>query len=138
MVLGATNSIPIRKPNRSRFSNFIEQAKNPFVVISFSILNGVLELDKNVETIMTPLKDTMILSADAILDHNAVDAILLSGYSRFPVHEPGNPLAFIGLPIKKFLTYDPSQALPVSSFSLSILPTVNCFQALDYLYGFSV
>ena len=73
------------------------------------------------------------------------------------MHEPGNPLAFIGLllikkvirkhnnfsfcnlPIGscKLLNYDPSQALPVSSFSLSILPealpSVNCFQALDYL-----
>jgi metal transporter CNNM len=57
----------------------------------------------------------MILSADTILDHKAVDAMcvllpftlpncwltmfhsLLSGYSRFPVHEAGNPLAFIGL-----------------------------------------
>jgi len=97
-----------------------------------------LELNtKNVETIMTSLKDTVILSADAILDHKAVDAILLSGYSRFPVHEPGNPQAFIGLLlIKKLLNYDPSQALPVSSFPLSILPeampSVNCFQALDY------
>lgn len=61
------------------------------------------------------LQDTVILSADAILDHKAVDAMyvsvrrpvrffvlsvpcsLLSGYSRFPVHEPGNPLAFVGL-----------------------------------------
>ena len=54
----------------------------------------------------------MILSADTILDHKAVDAMyvvlpftlpklifrsLLSGYSRFPVHEAGNPLAFVGL-----------------------------------------
>ena len=60
----------------------------------------------------------MILSADTILDHKAVDAMfvrflfiylsslmrsssLLSGYSRFPVHEPGNPLAFVGLLIVK-------------------------------------
>lgn len=117
----------------------------------------------------------MVLSADTILDHKAVDAMfvrivciylsslmrsssLLSGYSRFPVHEPGNPLAFVGLLIVKkvlrfclfstfsftglimqLLTYDPSKALPVSSFQLSILPealpSINCFQALDYLYA---
>ncbi len=85
---------------------------------------------------------------------------LLSGYSRFPIHEPGNPLAFSGLLLIKkvrhvlarfllmdpafvnkrcyqLLTYDPSQCWPVSKFSLSILPeaktTINCFQALDYL-----
>ena len=38
----------------------------------------------------------------------------------------------------QLLTYDPNQALPVSAFSLGILPealpTINCFQALDYLW----
>ena len=65
----------------------------------------------------------MILSADTILDHKAVDAMLvftftffystgltynslLSGYSRFPVHEPGNPLAFIGLLLIKKVVRD--------------------------------
>jgi len=64
-------------------------------------------------------QDTVVLSADAVLDHKAVDAMyvlsypivpdssrspgssLLSGYSRFPVHEPGNPLAYIGLLLVK-------------------------------------
>ena len=36
------------------------------------------------------------------------------------------------------MAYDPSKGLPVSAFSLSILPeahpSINCFQALDYLY----
>ena len=63
---------------------------------------------------------------------------VLSGYSRFPVHEPGKPDSFVGLLlIKKLLQYDPAQGLPVSSFPLSILPeahpSINCFQALDYL-----
>jgi metal transporter CNNM len=37
----------------------------------------------------------------------------------------------------QLLKYDPHEALPVSSFPLSILPkakpSINCFQALDYL-----
>jgi hypothetical protein len=55
------------------------------------------------------------LSSDAILDAKMIDVMcvlvenswqdtllivrdrLLSGYSRFPVHEPGDPLAFSGL-----------------------------------------
>ena len=37
---------------------------------------------------------------------------MLSGYSRFPVHEPGNPTAFIGLLlIKKVRMRDPRQDL---------------------------
>ena len=42
-------------------------------------------------------------------------------------------------PPPQLLTYDPSKALPVSSFPLTILPeahlSINCFQALDYLYA---
>jgi len=97
-----------------------------------------LELNnKRAEEIMTPMKDVVTLSSDAILDHAMMDFLLTSGFSRFPVHEPGNPLAFIGLLlIKKLLTYDPSNNFPVSKCHLSLLPEagpgINCFQALDY------
>ncbi|KJA20892.1 hypothetical protein HYPSUDRAFT_42714 [Hypholoma sublateritium FD-334 SS-4] len=137
-VLGASEQHTYKKAELKSFLQFHRTGEEPLRDDEIAILNGVLELNtKNVETIMTPLKDTVILSADTILDHKAVDAILLSGYSRFPVHEPGNPLAFVGLLlIKKLLTYDPNQALPVSAFPLGILPealpAINCFQALDY------
>lgn len=83
-----------------------------------------------------------------------------SGYSRFPVHEQDKPDTFIGILLVKtvsfiiktipsvrlikmqLLAYDPKMALPVSSFPLSVLPeappSVNCFQALDYLYAFDL
>ncbi|KAI6139903.1 hypothetical protein EDD17DRAFT_1516488 [Pisolithus thermaeus] len=98
--------------------------------------------------------DEVTLSKDTILDHATVDAILINGYSRIPIHEPGGPLAFQGLLLVKkvkchsfldktaldfaiqLLIYDPSKCLPVSHFKLSILPeahpSINCFQALDY------
>lgn len=71
------------------------------------------------------------------MDHKAVNAVLSSGYSRFPVHEPGKPTSFIGLLlIKKLIDYDPDDEKPISHFPLSILPqalpSINCFQALDY------
>ncbi|KDR70054.1 hypothetical protein GALMADRAFT_255432 [Galerina marginata CBS 339.88] len=137
-VLGTGGHNTYKKAELKSFLQFHRNGEEPLRDDEIAILNGVLELNtKNVEAIMTPLKDTVILSADTILDHKTVDAILLSGYSRFPVHEPGNKLAFIGLLlIKKLLTYDPSKALPVSSFRLGILPearpSINCFQALDY------
>ncbi|PPQ83850.1 hypothetical protein CVT25_000909 [Psilocybe cyanescens] len=137
-VLGVGEHHTYKKAELKSFLQFHRTGEEPLRDDEIAILNGVLELNtKNVETIMTPLKDTVILSADTILDHKAVDAILLSGYSRFPIHEPGNPLAFVGLLlIKKLLTYDPSKALPVSAFALGILPeahpSINCFQALDY------
>ena len=79
----------------------------------------------------------MTLSANAVLDDKLLEAILPSGYSHIPVHEPQDPDALFGLLlVKKLIKYDPAMALPVSSFPLSILPealpSINCFQVLDY------
>ncbi|KAJ7874628.1 hypothetical protein B0H13DRAFT_1019403 [Mycena leptocephala] len=138
LVFGKGESHTYKKAELKSFLQFHRTGEEPLRDDEISILNGVLELNmKSVEQIMTPMKDVVTLSADAILDDNLVETILLSGYSRFPVHEPNNPDAFIGLLlIKKLLKYDPHEALPVSSFPLSILPeakpSINCFQALDY------
>ncbi|KIK46135.1 hypothetical protein CY34DRAFT_800846 [Suillus luteus UH-Slu-Lm8-n1] len=137
-VLGQNEGHTYKKAELKSFLQFHRTGEEPLRDDEISILNGVLELNtKNVETIMTPIKDVVTLSSDTILDHATVDAILTSGYSRFPIHEPGNPLSFQGLLlIKKLLVYDPARALPVSDFKLSILPeahpSINCFQALDY------
>ncbi|TDL22340.1 DUF21-domain-containing protein [Rickenella mellea] len=137
-VLGSSEANTYKKAELKSFLQFHRQGEEPLRDDEISILNGVLELNtKSVVQIMTPMKDVVTLSADSVLDHKMVDYIIMSGYSRFPVHEPGKPLSFIGLLlIKKLLVYDPSQALPVSSFPLSILPEaspqISCFQALDY------
>ncbi|KAJ3748206.1 hypothetical protein EV360DRAFT_89828 [Lentinula raphanica] len=137
-VLGSSETHTYKKAELKSFLQFHRTGEEPLRDDEISILNGVLELNtKRVEGIMTRIEDVVKLSADTILDHKTLDAILSSGYSRFPIHEPGNPLAFVGLLlIKKLLQYDPSQCLPISSFPLSILPeappTINCFQALDY------
>ncbi|PPQ83837.1 hypothetical protein CVT25_000896 [Psilocybe cyanescens] len=141
MVLGTKEQHTYKKAELKSFLQFHRTGDEPLRDDEITILNGVLELNtKKVEAIMTPLKDTVVLSSDDILDYPAVHTILQSGYSRFPVHEKGNKDAFIGLLlVKTLLTYDPKQALPVSSFPLSILPeaspSINCFQALDYLWG---
>ncbi|KAJ7617795.1 hypothetical protein FB45DRAFT_932701 [Roridomyces roridus] len=137
-VLGHNETHTYKKAELKSFLQFHRTGQEPLRDDEIGILNGVLELNgKRVEEIMTPMKDVVTLAADAILDDNLVEMILLSGYSRFPVHEKGRPDAFIGLLlIKKLLKYDPSLGLPVSHFALSILPeappTINCFQALDY------
>ncbi|RDB19520.1 Protein MAM3 [Hypsizygus marmoreus] len=137
-AIGGKESTTYKKAELRSFLQFHRTGEEPLRDDEIAILNGVLELNtKKVEAIMTPLKDTVTLSADCILDHQKVDSIILSGYSRFPVHDPQDPTAFLGLLlVKKLLTYDPARALPVSSFELSILPeahpSINCFQALDY------
>ncbi|SJL11935.1 uncharacterized protein ARMOST_15349 [Armillaria ostoyae] len=138
LALGANETHTYKKAELKSFLQFHRTGEEPLREDEISILNGVLELNsKNVETIMTRMEDVVTLSRDTILDHKMIDTILTSGYSRFPIHEPGNPLAFRGLLlVKKLLTYDPAKELPVSSFPLSILPeaypSINCFQALDY------
>ncbi|KAK0197741.1 hypothetical protein F5146DRAFT_1108624 [Armillaria mellea] len=157
LVLGANETHTYKKAELKSFLQFHRTGEEPLREDEISILNGVLELNsKNVETIMTRMEvctvaptfgpvcvlmvtsqDVVTLSRDTILDHKMIDTILTSGYSRFPIHEPGNPMAFTGLLlVKKLLTYDPAKELPVSSFPLSILPeahpSINCFQALDY------
>ncbi|KAJ7182250.1 hypothetical protein C8R43DRAFT_1228757 [Mycena crocata] len=137
-VLGANEAHTYKKAELKSFLEFHRTGEEPLRDDEIRILNGVLELNtKSVEEIMTPMKDAITLSADAILDEKLVDTILFSGYSRFPVHEPHDPQHFVGLLlIKKLLRYDPALALPVSHFQLSILPearpSINCFQALDY------
>lgn len=116
-VLGADEQHTYKKAELKSFLQFHRTGEEPLRDDEIAILNGVLELNtKNVEEIMTPMKDTVILSSDTILGHTAVDNMyvlarssflsfpslnpcysLLSGYSRFPVHEPGNPTSFIGL-----------------------------------------
>ncbi|KAG7086602.1 hypothetical protein E1B28_002547 [Marasmius oreades] len=137
-TLGANEAHTYKKAELKSFLQFHRTGEEPLRDDEISILNGVLELNnKSVEQIMTAMKDVVTLSANTILDHDTLDHILSSGFSRFPVHEPGDKLAFIGtLLVKKLLQYDPSQRLPVSKFPLSILPeapgSINCFQALDY------
>jgi len=137
-VLGRDEAHTYKKAELKSFLAFHRQGEEPLRDEEIRILNGVLDLvNKSVEAIMTPMADVVTISADTVLDHDAVDFILRSGYSRIPVHQPGRPLAFVGLLlIKKLSVYDPSQCLPVSKFPLSILPeaspTINCFQALDY------
>ncbi|KAJ7103972.1 hypothetical protein B0H15DRAFT_873317 [Mycena belliarum] len=137
-VLGADKGHTYKKAELKSFLQFHRVGAEPLRDDEISILNGVLELNgKSVERIMTPMEDVVTLAADAVLDDKLVEKILLSGYSRFPVHEPADPNAFIGLLIiKQLLKYDPARALPVSDFHLSILPearpNINCFQALDY------
>ena len=66
------------------------------------ILNGVLSLnEKRVEEIMTPIQDCHTLPSDMVLDHEAIDLILLSGFSRIPIHEPGQRDNFIGMLLVK-------------------------------------
>ncbi|ORY89765.1 hypothetical protein BCR35DRAFT_329115 [Leucosporidium creatinivorum] len=103
-----------------------------------TIISSVLELaEKSVSSIMTGLEDTYTLPADAVLDQDTVDQILALGHSRIPIHTPEDATDFMGmLIVKKLISYDPSQAQPLGSFPLSVLPETGpdstCLDALNY------
>ncbi|KAF7331375.1 hypothetical protein MKEN_00015300 [Mycena kentingensis (nom. inval.)] len=135
LLLGADSE---HRYQKAQLKSFLQLHRATLANAELGILQGALELgEKTVEEIMTPMRDVMTLAADAVLDDRLMETILRSGYSRFPVHIPGEPKRFVGLLlVKRLLRYDPARALPVSAFPLSILPEappkMSCFQALDY------
>ncbi|KAK8854807.1 hypothetical protein IAR55_003546 [Kwoniella newhampshirensis] len=137
-VLGAEEGHTYKKAELKSFLQFHREGEEPLRDDEIGILNGVLSLnDKHAQQIMTPIKDCLILPSNKVLDHEAIDQILLSGFSRIPVHEPGQKDNFIGmLLVKRLITYNPDDEWPVSKFQLLPLPEakpdINCFQALDY------
>ncbi|EJT99094.1 DUF21-domain-containing protein [Dacryopinax primogenitus] len=137
-VLGEDEEHTYKKAELKSFLQLHKSGAEPLRDDEISILNGVLSLnEKVVLDIMTPIDDVSVISYDKILDNETVEQLIASGYSRFPVHEPGRERSFIGLLlIKRLIAYDPDDSLPVSAFPLSVLPeakaSINCFQALDY------
>ena len=73
-VLGANEEHTYKKAELRSFLQFHRQGEEPLRDDEIAILNGVLELNtKSVVEIMTPIKDVVTLSADAVLDHALVD-----------------------------------------------------------------
>lgn len=73
-VLGANEENTYKKAELKSFLQFHRQGEEPLRDDEISILNGVLELNtKSVVEIMTPMKDVVTLSSDAVMDHAMVD-----------------------------------------------------------------
>ncbi|KAL1880579.1 hypothetical protein VTK73DRAFT_5384 [Phialemonium thermophilum] len=89
-----------------------------------TIISAVLDLkEKPVSTVMTPMEDVFVMSEDTVLDEKTMDMILSAGYSRIPIHEPGQPTNFVGMLLVKILiTYDPEDCKRVRDFPLATLP----------------
>ncbi|KAF3484347.1 uncharacterized protein GIQ15_03671 [Arthroderma uncinatum] len=89
-----------------------------------TIISAVLDLkEKSVGSIMIPMQDVFIMSADTVLDEKMMDLILSQGYSRIPIHAPDNCQNFVGmLLVKMLITYDPEDCKQVRDFALATLP----------------
>ncbi|ODV86941.1 hypothetical protein CANARDRAFT_180666, partial [[Candida] arabinofermentans NRRL YB-2248] len=103
-----------------------------------TIISSVLDLKaKPVSTIMTPIGKVYTLPSDRVLDEEAVEEIFNAGFSRIPIHLPGEPTNFVGMLLVRILiSYDPEDSLPVSSFPLATLPETSletsCLNILNY------
>jgi metal transporter CNNM len=101
-ILGHDSGHTYKKAELKSFLQFHREGEEPLRDDEITILNGVLSLnDRRVKEIMTPIDDCLVLPADKILDHDLVDRILISGFSRIPIHEPGQPDNFIGMLLVK-------------------------------------
>lgn len=103
-----------------------------------TIINAVLDLKgKAVGEVMTPMEKVYTLPSDTILDEDTVEEIFNGGFSRIPIHLPGEPTNFVGMLLVRILiSYDPEDALPVSAFPLATLPETgyytSCLNILNY------
>ncbi|KAJ9126109.1 hypothetical protein QFC24_002381 [Naganishia onofrii] len=137
-ALGSEEGHTFKKAELKTFLQFHREGEEPLRDDEITILNGVLSLnDRKASEIMTHIKDVLCLPSDHVLDHAALDHILLSGFSRIPVYEPGQKENFVGmLLVKRLISYNPEECKKVSEFPLLSLPEarpdINCFQALDY------
>ena len=66
-----------------------------------------------------------------------MEEIFNAGFSRIPIHIPGEPMNFVGmLLVRVLISYDPEDALPVALFPLATLPETaadtSCLNILNY------
>lgn len=103
-----------------------------------TLITAVLDLKaKPVGSVMTPLKDVFVMSSDTVLDEKKVDEILAAGYSRIPIHTPGNPRDFVGmLLVRMLIAYDPEDAQRVCDMALATLPETrpetSCLDIINF------
>ncbi|KXZ48422.1 hypothetical protein GPECTOR_28g830 [Gonium pectorale] len=88
------------------------------------VIRGALDLTNKVASkSMTPLDKVFMLSTEDRLDERTLQAILMSGHSRIPVHREGNRKAIIGLIlVKELVLVNPADVTPVSALRLRELP----------------
>ncbi|KAG0075190.1 hypothetical protein BGZ93_003672 [Podila epicladia] len=103
-----------------------------------TIIASVLDLkEKPVSSVMTPLEDVFTLSEDAILDEQLMEEIVSAGYSRIPIYRHDDANNFIGmLLVKRLITYDPEDHIPVRKFTINSLPeaapNTSCLDILNF------
>lgn len=89
-----------------------------------NVIRGALDLtNKTAAKGMTPLEKVRMLSADAVLDEEALRGILQAGHSRVPVHRPGSRKEILGIVlVKELVLIDMHAKTRVADLRIRSLP----------------
>ncbi|DBA74258.1 hypothetical protein WJX77_000848 [Trebouxia sp. C0004] len=89
-----------------------------------NVIRGALDLtNKTAAKGMTPLEKVRMLSADAVLDEEALRGILQAGHSRVPVHRPGSRKEILGIVlVKELVLIDMHAQTRVADLRIRSLP----------------
>ena len=105
--------------DRERLMEFIRVTRdyNNLETDEVNIISGALKLKRiPVSEIMTRIEDVFMLDMNSSLDFDTIQAIIEKGYSRIPVHEPGNKKNIVALLFAKDLALlDPDDKTPVQT-----------------------
>lgn len=82
-----------------------------------NIISGAMQLKHvPISNIMTKIEDVYMLDLNSCLDFDTIQAIIEKGYSRIPVHEPGDKKNIVALLFAKDLALlDPDDKTPVQT-----------------------
>lgn len=105
--------------DRERLMEFIRVTRdyNNLETDEVNIISGALKLKRiPLSEVMTRIEDVYMLDMSACLDFDTIQAIIERGYSRVPVHEPGNKKNIVALLFAKDLALlDPDDKTPVQT-----------------------
>ena len=111
-LLGEQHGALLRRAQLTAFVDLHaekEQWGGELTVDETNVITGALKLSaKPAVLAMTPLDKVFMLPRDLVLDRAVLQQILESGFSRIPVHEPGDPSDLLGVVIvKELITVEP-------------------------------
>lgn len=105
--------------DRERLMEFIRVTRdyNNLETDEVNIISGALKLKRiPLSEVMTCIEDVYMLDLNSCLDFNTIQGIIERGYSRIPVHEPGNKKNIVALLFAKDLALlDPDDRTPVKT-----------------------
>uniref|UniRef100_A0A6G1SNQ0 Metal transporter CNNM2 n=1 Tax=Aceria tosichella TaxID=561515 RepID=A0A6G1SNQ0_9ACAR len=105
--------------DRERLMEFIRVTRdyNNLESDEVNIISGALKLKRiPLSEVMTRIEDVYMLDMSSCLDFDTIQAIIERGYSRVPVHEPGNKKNIVALLFAKDLALlDPDDRTPVQT-----------------------